>query len=215
MSTISIPSERNIQDYRSCYNDIREQIYRQQDAKQESKSTIDWSDIVFEVELLKSQEINLDFILETIYEQKNKFKNKQILTDSDKQELIEQMKSVIRASVGNRAKESLINEFIMQSDLEDWKQGKSHFIERFYEFARIEQKREMEKLIQSENLNVEAAKRYIDKSLKQEYVNEYGMEINETLPKMSPLNPAYNSKKKNVLAKIRAFVEKFKQIGGS
>jgi type I restriction enzyme R subunit len=215
ISTISIPSERNIQDYRSCYNDIREQIYRQQDAKQESNSTIDWSDITFEVELLKTQEINLDYILMVIYQQNIKFKNKQILTDIDKQELVEQMRSIIRASVGNRAKEGLINEFIMQSNLEYWRQGSAHFIEKFYEFARMEQNREMDKLIQSENLNAEAAKRYIDKALKNEYVNEYGMEINETLPKMSPLNPSYNSKKQSVLDKIRAFVEKFKQIGGN
>ena len=214
MSAIPIPSERNLQDYRSCYNDIREQVYHQQYAQQQENTTTDWSDIVFEVELLKSQEINLEYILELIFEKTSKFKDKEILNDEDKLLLIAEMRSVIRASVGNRAKESLINDFIMQSNFHDWKQGSHLFMEQFYQFARQEQHKEVDKLIQSEGLNVEAAKRFIHKSLKREYVNENGMELNEIIPNnMSPLNPLYFPKKKSVVEKIKAFVDKFKQIG--
>ncbi|MGD4837582.1 type I restriction endonuclease subunit R, partial [Xanthomonas citri pv. citri] len=63
MQSIEIPSARLIQDYRSSYNDIRDWIRRQKDADNQNKATIDWDDVVFEVDLLKSQEINLDYIL--------------------------------------------------------------------------------------------------------------------------------------------------------
>lgn len=56
--------------------------------------------------------------------------------------------------------------------------------------------------------------RYILTSLKREYASENGTELNEILPKMSPLNPKYLVKKQNVFQKISAFVEKFKGIGG-
>ena len=55
--------------------------------------------------------------------------------------------------------------------------------------------KEAETLIQEENLNVDAAKRYISTSLKREYASENGTALNEVLPKMSPLNPQYLTKK--------------------
>ena len=78
MQSIEIPSARLIQDYRSSYNDIRDWIRRQKDADNQNKATIDWDDVVFEVDLLKSQEINLDYILELIFEHNKKVKSKAI-----------------------------------------------------------------------------------------------------------------------------------------
>lgn len=69
-------------------------------------------------------------------------------------------------------------------------------------------------LIAEENLDEEAAKRYITQSLKREFASENGTELNALLPKMSPLNPQYLTKKQNVFQKITSFVEKFKRIGG-
>ena len=77
-----------------------------------------------------------------------------------------------------------------------------------------EQKKEVEALIQAEGLHVENAKRYIQSSLKHEYASENGNALNEALPKMSPLNPQYRTKKQTVFQKISALVEKFKGIGG-
>ena len=76
------------------------------------------------------------------------------------------------------------------------------------------QQREAEELIASENLIAEAAKRYITVSLKREYASENGTELNAVLPRMSPLNPQYLSKKQTVFQKIVTFVEKFKGVGG-
>ncbi|MEG0492920.1 MAG: type I restriction endonuclease, partial [Clostridia bacterium] len=67
----------------------------------------------------------------------------------------------------------------------------------------------------AEALNEAAAKRYLLASLKREYASENGTELNEILPKMSPLNPKYLTKKQTVFQKIAAFVEKFKGVGGT
>ena len=205
MKEIEVPSERTIQDYRSTYNDIRDWIRREKAGDEKEKSTIDWDDVVFEVDLLKSQEINLDYILELIFEHNKKSK--------DKEELVEDVRRLIRSSVGNRAKESLVVDFINQTDL-DKINDKASIIDEFFTFAQAEQQREAEELIASEKLNEEAAKRYILSSLKREYASQNGTELNEILPKMSPLNPQYLTKKQSVFQKIAAFVEKFKGVGG-
>ncbi|UCN00154.1 type I restriction endonuclease subunit R [Sulfurimonas sp. SWIR-19] len=205
MQEIKVPSERTLQDYRSTYNDIRDWLRREKSAKEKESATVDWDDVVFEVDLLKSQEINLDYILELIFEHNKKTK--------DKATLVEEVRRLIRASLGNRAKESLLVDFINQTNLDEL-DDKASVIDAFFAFAQAEQKREAEELISDENLNEEAAKRYIVSSLKREYASENGTELNAILPKMSPLNPQYLSKKQSVFQKISTFVEKFKGVGG-
>ncbi|MEK5491725.1 hypothetical protein MKZ24_13675 [Paenibacillus sp. FSL R7-0297] len=194
-----------IQDYRSSYNDIRDWLRREKNGKEKDNSSIDGDDVVFEVDLLKSQEINLDYILELIFENNKKVKDKVLL--------VEEVRRLIRSSVGNRAKESLVVDFINQTDLDNI-QDKASIIDAFFSFAQTEQRPEAEELINTEKLNEEAAKRYILTSLKREYASENGTELNEILPKMSPLNPLYLTKKQSVFQKISAFVDKFKGVGG-
>jgi type I restriction enzyme R subunit len=205
LQAIKIPAERKIQDYRSTYNDIRDWLRREKAATEADNATIDWDDVIFEVDLLKSQEINLDYILELIFEKNKKVK--------DKAALIEDVRRVIRASLGNRAKEGLLVDFIQQADL-DQMGDKASVIEAFFAFAQAEQLREAQELIAAESLNTEAARRYISASLKREFASDSGTELNAVLPKMSPLNPQYLSKKQSVFQKIAAFVEKFKGVGG-
>lgn len=205
MQEIPVPPERTVQDYRSSYNDIRDWLRREKMGADNEKSNIDWDDVVFEVELLKSQEINLDYILELIFEKNKTFK--------DKTALVEEVRRLIRSSVGNRAKESLVVDFINQTDLDNIL-DKTSIIDEFFAFAQAEQQREAEELIKAENLNTEAARRYIMASLKREYASENGTELNAVLPKMSPLNPQYLTKKQSVFQKIAAFIDKFKGVGG-
>lgn len=205
LQAIKLPPERKIQDYRSTYNDVRDWLRRQKAGDEKDKSTIDWDDVVFEVDLLKSQEINLDYILELIFEHNKKTKSKSALVD--------EVRRVIRASLGNRAKESLVVDFINQTDL-DQIGDKASVIEAFFTFAQAEQLREAAELIRDEGLNAEAAKRYITNSLKREFATENGTELNAVLPKMSPLNSQFLTKKQTVFQKIAAFVEKFKGVGG-
>jgi type I restriction enzyme R subunit len=205
LKSIKMPADRKIQDYRSTYNDIRDWLRRERASNEKEKTTIDWDDVVFEVDLLKSQEINLDYILEQIFENNKKVK--------DKASLVENVRRMIRSSLGNRAKESLLVDFINQTDL-DKIGDKASVIDAFFTFAQAEQQREAEDLIKTENLNSEAAKRYIVNSIKREFASENGTELNAILPKMSPLNPQYLTKKQSVFQKIAAFVEKFKGVGG-
>jgi type I restriction enzyme R subunit len=205
LQSIRLPAERKTQDYRSTYNDIRDWLRREKSGKDAEASSIDWDDVVFEVDLLKSQEINLDYILELIFEHNKKTRNKS--------DLIDEVRRLIRASLGNRAKESLVVDFINQADL-DGIPDKASIIDAFFTYARVEQQREAQALIAAENLNAEAARRYIATSLRREFASDNGTELNAILPKMSPLNPQYLTKKQSVFQKVAAFVEKFKGVGG-
>ena len=203
MLTIDVLPEREIQDYRSAYNDIREWLRIQKSERERDNSKTDWDDVVFEIELLKEQEIDLDYILELLFEHNKKTKNKEAL--------IKEMRRIVRSSLDNRAKEGLIVDFINETDLEPIP-DKAGVIKAFYEYASEKQQKETELLIAEENLNREAAERYIKMSLKREYASENGTDLNDMLPKMSPLNPQYLTKKQTVLQRISAFVEKFKRI---
>ena len=153
----------------------------------------------------KPGRFNLDYILELIFEHNKKTKSKS--------ELVDEVRRVIRASLGNRAKESLLVDFINQTDL-DQIDDKASVIDAFFTFAQAEQQREAQELISAENLNAEAARRYITTSLKREFASDNGTELNAILPKMSPLNSQYLTKKQSVFQKIASFVEKFKGVGG-
>lgn len=206
LKSVQMPADRKVQDYRSTYNDIRDWLRREKASAEQVDSVIDWDDVVFEVDLLKSQEINLDYILELIFDHNKKIRSKS--------ELVGEIRRVIRGSIGNRAKESLIVDFINQTNLDELG-DKAGVIEAFFTFAQAEQRREAEELIADEKLNPDAAKRYIATSIKREYASENGTELTSVLPRMSPLNPQYLTKKRDVFQRISAFVEKFKGVGGT
>ena len=205
LTAITLPTERKIQDYRSTYNDVKDWLRQAKSSDDSHQSNIDWDDVVFEVDLLKSQEINLDYILELIFDHNKRHKSKS--------ELVDEVRRVIRASLGNRAKEGLLVDFINKTDL-DQIGDKASVIDAFFSFAQAAQLREAEELIHSESLNEAPAKRYITASLKREFASDSGTELNTVLPQMSPLNPQFLEKKDRVLQKFMAFVEKFKGVGG-
>ncbi|ERJ79480.1 type I restriction endonuclease subunit R [Prevotella melaninogenica] len=206
MLETDVLQDRAAQDYRSTYNDIRDWFRREKEGKASEESKIDWDDVVFEIDLLKSQEIDLDYILELVFEHNKKTK--------DKDSLIEEVRRIIRSSIGNRAKEGLIVDFIHETNLEPI-QDKSGIISAFFVYAQQKQKEEAADLISEEKLNEEAAKRYIQTSLKHEYASDNGTDLNAILPKMSPLNPQYLTKKQSVFQRISAFIDKFKGVGGN
>jgi len=205
MLPVEVLKERLVQDYKSTYNDIRDWVSKEHNNEKQEKQLIEWDEVVFEVDLLKSQEIDLDYILGLILEHHQKSQNKEALLD--------EVCRTIRASIGNRSKESLIVDFINATDL-DTIEDKPSIIAAFFSYAQKRQKEEAAILIAEENLNEEAARRYIQLSIKREYASENGTDLNNILPKMSPLNPQYRTKKQNVLHKITAFVEKYKGVGG-
>lgn len=205
MKNIEVLDERTNQDYRSTYNDIREWLRKQKIGKGNGTSQINWDDVVFEVELLKSQEINLDYILELIFEKNKKLKNKEAL--------IEEITRVIHSNDDHRAKEELIIDFIKDVDL-DTIGNKANIIDSFYTYAQEKQKEEAEKLIEEEKLNTEFAKKYLKNSLKREFASENGTEFKDILPKKNLLDPMYAKTWNKVFQRIKSFIDKFKGIGG-
>lgn len=205
MKNIEVLDERTNQDYRSTYNDIREWLRKQKTGKGNGTSQINWDDVVFEVELLKSQEINLDYILELIFEKNKKLKNKEAL--------IEEITRVIHSNDDHRAKEELIIDFIKDVDL-DTIGNKANIIDSFYTYAQEKQKEEAEKLIEEEKLNTEFAKKYLKNSLKREFASENGTEFKDILPKKNLLDPMYAKTWNKVFQRIKSFIDKFKGIGG-
>jgi type I restriction enzyme R subunit len=205
MKIIDVPSERTIQNCKSTYHEIHEWLHREKTSKEEDKVTIDWNDVVFEIDLLKSQEINLDYILGIIFE-----KNKHA---KSKGELIHDITEIIRSSIGHRSKEGLVVEYIQNTDLETIR-DKATAIDTFFAYARTKQDQDIDTLIQSENLEKQKAKRYILASINQHQANDNGDELNQLLPKMSPLNPLFRAKKTTVFGRIKDLVEKYKGVGG-
>ena len=202
---VKLPAERKVQDYKSTYNDIRDWLRQEKAATEREESKLDWDDVVFEIDLLKSQEINLDYILELIFE-----KNRHV---KDKGDLIHEARRVIRASLGNRAKEDLIVDFISKTDFDEI-EGKDRVIEAFFAFAQEQKRHEFEELVAKENLNPDAAIRYVTNAIKREFASENGNDLKEILPRISPLNPEYLKKKGAVFQKVSDFVAKFKGVGG-
>lgn len=198
-------SVRDDQDYRSTYNDIRDWIRHGREPKEQEESQLDWDQITFEVDLLKSQEINLDYILELVFEYNKRH--------GDKKMLIDEIRRIIRSSIEHRAKEELMVSFIQQLDLKGLT-DQATLLADFYHYAQECQRIELATLIAEEDLQEEAAKRYIQHSLLRGYASENGTDLHKTLPKMGILNPNYLPKKSRVLDRIRAFVDKYKGIGG-
>lgn len=204
LKTTPMPNARQFQDYCSSYNDIRDWHKKEQEGKESSEMGLNWDDIEFEIDLIKTQEINLDFILELIFKQGRENKSRD--------EIITEAKRLISSSIGNRAKEGLIVEFIQQADF-DKLEDNAAIIDSFYQYAQEKLQSEAESLIQEEELKEEEAKYYIQKSLKREHASDEGTDLNDSLPRMSPLSRGYKNKKSTVFNRISKFVEKFKGIG--
>ena len=194
-----IISERLMQDMKSVYVDIRENITKRRDYDDAQKTDIDFSDVEFQIDLLKTDEINLDYILKLILE---KYK------EHDDIEVIKaEVKRAIRSSLGTRAKEELIMSYINSTRLSELKTN-DDIVESFYEFARKEKAKNVDELISEERLNNDA-KRFIEKSIAKGYVGYAGDELDSILPPTSRRGGLREKKKGEVLAKIDAIVNIF------
>lgn len=194
-----IISERLMQDMKSVYVDIRENITKRRNYDDAQKIDIDFSDVEFQIDLLKTDEINLDYILKLILE---KYK------EHDDIEVIKaEVKRAIRSSLGTRAKEELIMSYINSTRLSELKTN-DDIVESFYEFARKEKAKNVDELISEERLNNDA-KRFIEKSIAKGYVDYAGDELDSILPPTSRRGGLREKKKGEVLAKIDAIVNIF------
>ena len=192
-------SERLMQDMKSVYVDIRENITKRRNFDEAQKTEIDFSDVEFQIDLLKTDEINLDYILKLILE---KYKE-----HDDIEVLKAEVKRAIRSSLGTRAKEELIMSYINSTRLSELKTN-DDIVESFYDFARKEKEKNVDELISNEKLNNDA-KRFIEKSIAKGYVDYAGDELDSILPPTSRRGGLREKKKGEVLAKIEALVNIF------
>ena len=202
-----IITERLKQDMTSTYIKIKEELIspdpsgggdRGKGGKDDEK--IDFSDVEFHIDLLKTEEVNLDYILALILE-----KAKEQGTNNET--LKEEIRRLIRSSLGTRAKEELIIEFINRTDLTKFDKNED-ILEAFYEYAKIEKEHKINELISEENLK-EQSKKFIEKSISRGYVAQGGTELDDVLPPVGRRGGAREVKKQSVLSKLKDIVKVF------
>ena len=192
-----IISARQMQDMKSVYVDIREQSINQKDNSDGIQ--IDFSDIEFEIDLLKTDEINLDYILQLILEKSK--------DNEDKETIKVDVRRALKSSLENRYKEDLVIKYIDTTNLNDLKNN-DEIVDSFYKFARGEKKKEINSLAEAENLK-DGAHRFIENAIQKGQVENVGKELDDLLPPVSRIGGGRQAKKQSVLEKIRKIVEIF------
>ena len=191
-----ILSEREFQDYHSMYIELYNEFRNNNNADSENVN----DDIVFEMELIKSVEINIDYILMLI----RKYKDSNL---SDK-EVIVSINKAIDSSVDLRNKKELIEKFVASltpsSDIEDeWNQ-----------YVKQQKKAELEKIITEENLKPEETITFINNSFKNGEIQAAGTAFASILPPVSRFSPTRERtiKKETVLEKLKKYFDRFFDI---
>lgn len=192
-----IITDRQMQDMKSVYVDIRESIVNSKNDENSEGDQVDFSDVEFQIDLLKTDEINLDYILTLILE-----KSKE---NDDVESLKAEVRRVIRSSLGTRAKEELIMDFINSTRLSELK-NTDDILESFYTFAKRKKENKIVSIIEDENLK-EGSKRFIEKAISKGYVEYAGDELDSIIPPTTRRQGAREKKKELVLEKIRKIVE--------
>jgi type I restriction enzyme R subunit len=193
-----ILTERDVQDYHSMYIDLYNEFRKADDGEKENIN----DDIVFEMELIKQIEINIDYILELVKKyHEDHIKNRELLLDINK---------AIDSSVELRNKKDLINQFIASLDIhsvvdEDW--------QKYVEEKRIE---ELEEIIKSENLDHDQTYKYVRNAFRNGSLSFTGTGLAKVLPPVSLFSPGgeRTQMRESVLAKLARFFERFFDISG-
>lgn len=193
-----ILTERDVQDYHSAYIDIYNEFRK---GKEEEKEDVN-DDVVFEMELIKQVDINIDYILGLIKKyHEDHTKNKELLLDINK---------AIDSSVELRNKKDLINQFIASLDIhsvvdDDW--------QKFVEGKKVE---ELETIIESEGLDHDATYAFIKNAFRNGSVTTTGTAITKILPPVSRFSPTgeRTKKRESVIDKLTRFFERFFGIAG-
>lgn len=187
-----IITDRQLQDYQSNYLDLQEKWRRRRPGDKENIN----DDLVFETELIRQVEINIDYILLLVqkYHDSN-CTNKEILVNISK---------AIGSSIQLRSKKELIENFIgsvnADTDVEkSWK-----------DFVRQRKDEDLKEIIDSEHLKPQETKIFIDNSFRDGQVRTTGTDIDRILPPMSRFGGGNRQeKKKSVIDKIQAFFDRY------
>lgn len=190
-----ILSERDFQDYIGTYNDIYEEFKKY---KTEAESIKD--DIVFEMELVKQVEVNIDYILILVakYHESN-------CTDK---EILGSIEKAIKSSLALRSKKELIDTFISKINVN------TDVMNDWTKFVKEQEETDLKKLIEEENLNEEETRKFIDNSFRDGQVKTTGTDIEKILPPMRRFGGGNKSERKQtIIDKVLKFFDKYFGIG--
>ena len=188
---MEILSERDFQDYIGTYTDLYEEF---KPKPGESESIKD--DLVFEMELVKQVEVNIDYILMLVskYHQSN-CTDKEILGSIDK---------AIKSSLALRSKKDLIDNFIARIN------ANTDVMNDWTKFVKEQKEQDLKALIEDENLNEEETRKFIDNSFRDGQVKTTGTDIEKILPPMRRFGGGNrNERKQTIIEKILKFFEKY------
>ncbi|WP_418515060.1 type I restriction endonuclease subunit R [Erysipelothrix rhusiopathiae] len=194
-----IITERDLQDYLGRYQDLRDE-WKQRRETGESTDIID--DIVFEVELIKQIEINIDYILMLV----KKYHD----THGEDKEILITINKAIDASPELRSKKQLIQSFISGiNEVDD-------VISEWNTFVAQQREQDLIELIQEERLKSEETRIFLEISFREGEIKTVGTDIDRIMPPISRFGGDCRSKKKQtVIDKLKAFFEKYFGIGDS
>jgi len=194
-----IITERDFQDYLGRYQDLRDE-WNEKRKKGESTDIID--DIVFEVELIKQIEINIDYILMLV----NKYHDSHC---EDKEVLIT-IKKAIDSSPELRSKKLLIENFILGiNDVDD-------VMSEWSDYVNKNREEELLQIIDEEKLKGIETRKFIENAFRDGEIKTTGTEIDKLMPAVSRFGGGSRAaKKQTVIDKLKTFFEKYYGIGGS
>ena len=189
-------TDRDKQDYHSVYIELYNEFRNK--AKREKTDVSE--DVVFEMELIKSIEVNIDYILGLV----KKYHD----TNMEDKEILVTIQKTIMASPDLRNKKDLIMAFI------DSLNQDSDIYSDFESFMNSKKKEELDKIIAEENLNKEETYKFIGRSFEQGRVETNGTEVSNILPPMNmfTLTNDRQEKKNKVIDKLLDFFDKFFNI---
>lgn len=200
--------ERTKQNLQSAYLQIKDELMGQKDPQLQAEI----EDLVFEIELIRQVDINIDFIYELLQNAKKE-------SDKDKREkILQDIARWVDSSLKLRDKGDLIKEFSRYFiDLADDKsEDEFSFIEReFRAFVKIKKKQELEKIIADEGLNAPKTMKFIEKSFKNGEISDLGVDFREILPKSSLFAAKNTQQNERVFSLLKGFYEKYRDISGS
>lgn len=193
-------AERDLQDYLGRYQDLRDEWKRKRESGESTDIT---DDIVFEVELIKQIEINIDYILMLV----KKYHD----THCEDKEVLISIQKAIDASPELRSKKDLIETFISGiNEVDD-------VMSEWNTYVAEERENQLIKIIEEEKLKKIETRKYIENAFKEGEIKTIGTDIDKIMPPVSRFsgNGARAKKKQTVIEKLKVFFDRFFGIGGS
>lgn len=197
-------SDFQMQDFKSTYLKIRDEILKsnKHDDSSNNSPAIDFSDVEFQIDLLKTDEINLDYILAQILE-----KSKE---NDDEAAVRKDIKRTIRSSLEVRPKEDLIIGFMDQMDLKVLKTTED-IIDLFYTYAKKKKAERVDNVVSDQKLRNHADK-FINRCIEKGEVLSAGEELGKILPKISRRKGAREKKRREIIVLLQDVVDEFEGI---